>query len=230
MKKTVKMLNSGSSKLDQILTVGKVAGDHMGLGYKGESSSTKTIFVPAAKVEKPEMNQKKTRTQSGTRSSAPGKKWVPVCHYCERVGHIRPRCFQYLADLRKIDKKKPQRQSLTKQVWMKKSDLQCNMASTSSKATGKIIVENNIFRGKHEVGVQGELAISSDVLYDAPENIPKNVFASSVDTPGCGRLDISTTRIYAGGAEESSKEVKKGRIPLFLVFLCLFLAKRRSTC
>ena len=123
MKKTVKMLNSGSSKLDQILTVGKVAGDHMGLGYKGESSSTKTIFVPAAKVEKPEMNQKKTRTQSGTRSSAPGKKWVPVCHYCERVGHIRPRCFQYLANLRKTDKNKPQRQSLTKQVWVKKSDL-----------------------------------------------------------------------------------------------------------
>ena len=123
MKKTVKMLNSGSSKLDQILTVGKVAGDHMGLGYKGESSSTKTIFVPAAKVEKPEMNQKKTRTQSGTRSSAPVKKWVPVCHYCERVGHIRPRCFQYLANLRKTDKNKPQRQSLTKQVWVKKSDL-----------------------------------------------------------------------------------------------------------
>ena len=161
-----------------------------------------------------------------------------MCHYCERVGHIRPRCFQYLADLRKTDKNKPHRQSLTKQVWVKKSDLQCNMAHTSSKATRKIIVEKNIFRGKHEAGVQGELAISSDVLYDvpgevskdAPEDVPKDVLASTVDTPGCSRLDISTTRIYAGGAVESSREVKNGRIPLFLVFICLFLAKRRSTC
>ena len=104
------------------------------------------------------------------------------------------------------------------------------MALTSSKATGKIIVEKNIFRGKHEAGVQGKLAISSDVLYDDPENVPKDVLTSTVDTPGCSRLDISTTRSYAGGAVESSKEVKNGRIPLFLVFLCLFLAKKRSTC
>ena len=56
MKKTVRMLNSGSSKLDQILVIGKTAGNHMGLGHTGESSSIKTVFVPAAKVEKPEVN------------------------------------------------------------------------------------------------------------------------------------------------------------------------------
>ena len=112
------------------------------------------------------------------------------------------------------------------------------MALTSSKATGKIIVKKNIFRGKHEADVQGELPISSDILYDvpgevskvAPENVPKDVLASTIDTPRCDQLDISTTRIYAGGAKESRKEVKNGRIPLFLVFLYLFLAKRRSTC
>ena len=62
MKKTVSMLNYGSKKLDQILMAGKTAGNHMGFGYKGESSSTKTVFVLAAKVKKPEVNQKKTRT------------------------------------------------------------------------------------------------------------------------------------------------------------------------
>ena len=35
IKKSITMLNSGSSKLDQILTVGKTIGDHVGIGYKG---------------------------------------------------------------------------------------------------------------------------------------------------------------------------------------------------
>ena len=38
MKKFVRMLNSGSSKLDQILTVRKLVGDRVGLGYIGDSS------------------------------------------------------------------------------------------------------------------------------------------------------------------------------------------------
>ena len=39
------MLNNGTSKLDQLITIGKSPGDHSGVGYKGESSGTKTIFV-----------------------------------------------------------------------------------------------------------------------------------------------------------------------------------------
>ena len=42
-------------------------------------------------------------------------------------------------------KKKPHRQRTTKQVWVKKSDLQYNMAHTSSKAVGKIKIHKNIF-------------------------------------------------------------------------------------
>ena len=57
MKKTVGMLNLGSLQLDQILTVGKVGGDHIGLSYTGESSSTKAVFISAVKMEKPKVNQ-----------------------------------------------------------------------------------------------------------------------------------------------------------------------------
>ena len=114
MKKTVRMLNLGSSKLDQILTVGKAAGDHEGLGYKGKSSGMKTVFVTIIKVEKLEVIQRNNRTHFGIRFGASTRKWVPVCHYGERVEHIRPHCFQCLAHLRKFDKKKPHRQSLTK--------------------------------------------------------------------------------------------------------------------
>ena len=86
MKKTIRMLNSGTSKLDQIFMAGKTTGNHMGLGYIRESSSTKTIFVPAAKMEKLEVNQRKTRIQSSAHSGAPGKKWVPVCHTVSVLG------------------------------------------------------------------------------------------------------------------------------------------------
>ena len=168
MKKTIRMLNSGSSKLYQILAVRKVAGDHMDLDYKGKSSSTKTAFAPAPNVEKPEVIQKKTGIHSRIHSGAYTRKEVPVCYYRKRVAHIRPRYFQYLADLRKIDKKKLHRQSLTKQVWVKKTDLQCNMAHTSSKATGKIIINKNIFCEKHEASVQGKLDLSSGVLSNVP--------------------------------------------------------------
>ena len=90
MKKQVRMRKSGSSKLDQILASGKATRDHVGLGYKGEASSSKTLFVPASKLKKPEVIKKKTDTRSKTRSGTTGKRWVPMCHYCNRVGHIRP--------------------------------------------------------------------------------------------------------------------------------------------
>ena len=122
LKKTVKMLNSGSTNLDQILTIGKTAGNHMGLGYMGESSNSKTVFVPAAKVEKTEVNQRKTGTQTGAQAVTPSKKWIPVCHYCERSGHIRPRCFQYLADLRKISESKQHGRKITRKAWRRKGD------------------------------------------------------------------------------------------------------------
>ena len=45
MKKLVKMLNSGSSKLDEILSVGRTEKEHFGLGYTGHIGSGQTVFV-----------------------------------------------------------------------------------------------------------------------------------------------------------------------------------------
>ena len=39
------MLGTSSAKLDQILFNGMIFEDHKGLGYKGEYSNSKTIFV-----------------------------------------------------------------------------------------------------------------------------------------------------------------------------------------
>ena len=168
-----------------------------------------------------------------------------MCHYCKHIEHIRPHCFQYLADLRRMGNKKPQSQRSTTQVWVKKSDLHCNIAHSSSKAVANIRINENIFCGKHEVGVQGNLDLSGEVVSDVSEEVfedapkdvskdvprnPQDVLASTVDTSRCDRIDLSTTQFHARGAKESSKDEKNGRIPPFLVFLCLLLAKRRSTC
>ena len=43
--KRLRLLNNGTSKLDHLITTGKSLGDHNGVGYKGESSAIKTVFV-----------------------------------------------------------------------------------------------------------------------------------------------------------------------------------------
>ena len=42
IKKTIRMMNYGTTTLDQILFMGKITKDHEGLGFKGESSETKS--------------------------------------------------------------------------------------------------------------------------------------------------------------------------------------------
>ena len=58
MKNSVKMLNSKSSKLDHILSLGKAAGDHVGLGYTSTRSDLKTIFVQATNSFNPQEAKK----------------------------------------------------------------------------------------------------------------------------------------------------------------------------
>ena len=44
----VRLLNNGISKLDHLITTSKSFGDHSGVGYRVESSSSKTIFVKSS--------------------------------------------------------------------------------------------------------------------------------------------------------------------------------------
>ena len=107
IKKSLKMLNFGSSKLDQILSLGKVAGDHAGLGYTGIRSYPKTIFVQATNSFNPQeaKKQKSEILNMKFEEKSLKRKWIPRCHYCNLLGHIRPHCFTYLADLRKMSNK-----------------------------------------------------------------------------------------------------------------------------
>ena len=76
------------------------------------------------------------------------KRFVPICNFCNRPGHIRPKCFEYqntfkmsrygnyhsrfaaykpIAFKHKIDLRK----NNVKKIWIKKSDLMCYVAHTS---------------------------------------------------------------------------------------------------
>lgn len=106
--------SSSSKKLDNILGMGKLAGNKGGLDFKENTASTsKTTFVPATDQSKymhnPEPKDKRFVRQMPTRQRRTRRprnrrqlphniapRCVPTCFHCGELGHIRPRCHQVL--------------------------------------------------------------------------------------------------------------------------------------
>ena len=103
MKKSVKMLNFGSSKLHQILSLEKAIGDHVRLGYTDTRSDPKTILIQATNSFNPQEAKKHKLEMPFMEFEEKSlrMKWIPGCHYYNHLGHIRPHCFTNLEDLRK---------------------------------------------------------------------------------------------------------------------------------
>ena len=89
------MLNSGTLNLEQILNMRQSVCNQNGLGYTGVTNDVattfKTVFVKAAAT---------TQNHSGSgkiiKPALPKvKRFVPVCHYCNKSGHICPKYFKY---------------------------------------------------------------------------------------------------------------------------------------
>ena len=162
-----------------------------------------------ASVAIPVVTPGRTTTVSSGRMRK--KRWIPTRHYCNRRGHIRPRCFQYFADLRRANQERFQPRKLMKQEWMKKYESKCNVTRTSLKAVEEINIKEKNFCGKYVADMRGE----SDLCDDASGD----------------QVDVSIAHIDAREVEESSNKLACwGRIPSFLIFLCLFLVKRGSKC
>ena len=66
------------------------------------------------------------------------------------------------------------------------------MACTSLKAVEEINVKQKIFRGKQVADMLGKLDFCGDVVFVVPTSV--------VNTPS-HQVNVSTTRINAGGAE-----------------------------
>ena len=114
MKKLVSILNSGYSKLDEILSAGRTEKEHFRFGYTGETESGQTVFVKGTSSgtnkEKDLTGKRLVATPirtpvimaprrtsgvppGGTLGRTRRRNWVPTCHYCNKRGHIRPRYF-----------------------------------------------------------------------------------------------------------------------------------------
>ncbi|KAI3467874.1 hypothetical protein Pfo_024537 [Paulownia fortunei] len=142
-------LDSGKKKLDKILFIGKPCSDHHGLGYTGESSTSKTTLF--LYKQKPIFQKQQTCFQKPK-----PKRFISICHFCNLPGHIQPRCFRFKKALRngmhfgspasailqqkskllqqnpkiKIDLKNESK----RRIWIRKSDLRAFVADISLKA------------------------------------------------------------------------------------------------
>ena len=117
-----------------------------GLGYTGVTNdvatTSKTVFVKAAVTTQNHFGSGKIIKPTLPKV----KKFVPICHYCNKSGHIRLKCFKYKNTFRMNSVEQPYYKSRTapkhktdlknksiKKIWVKKSDLNCYVASNSLK-------------------------------------------------------------------------------------------------
>ncbi|CAM8969337.1 unnamed protein product [Rhodiola kirilowii] len=141
-KQSVRMLNSGSGNLDEILNAQRMEAGRRGLGFVGIRSSKDTMCVkakfvseqlPEQKVrkhprQKVDLSQDKSRT---TYLSSNQKKDLLTCWYCYQMGHIRRQCRLFLAERR--GHQQQQIQPRQKQVWIpKERQTVCMVACCSS--------------------------------------------------------------------------------------------------
>ncbi|XP_060973891.1 uncharacterized protein LOC133039102 [Cannabis sativa] len=129
-KQSLSCLPPGTAALNQALHSQKPYGDRTSIGYKmlykqgqdlsinGASSSHEEIklnFVPASEnlpcsqkeISSSESLKKvNNNRRTGRKKPAPSQeKFVPVCHFCNRRGHIRPKCYKLNTYLRNLIKR-----------------------------------------------------------------------------------------------------------------------------
>ena len=77
------------------------------MSYTGIRFDSKIIFVQAINSFNPQEAKKQKSKIPNMKFEEKSLKrmWIPRCNYCNHLGHIRPHCFAYLADLRKKSNK-----------------------------------------------------------------------------------------------------------------------------
>ena len=91
------MLNSGITKLDQILNMGQSMSNQNGLSYTiiadFVTTTSKTVFVKDAPTPANHLVSGKNLRPPVLEVKI--KRFVPICHFCNMPGHIHPKYFKY---------------------------------------------------------------------------------------------------------------------------------------
>ncbi|KAI5343714.1 hypothetical protein L3X38_011590 [Prunus dulcis] len=81
-KERIIALTIGAEKIDKMISMGRSNGDKCGLGF---DSINKSSAVSVTKFVKPSLS-------IGILTSQTTWRFIPTCHYCGALGHIRPKC------------------------------------------------------------------------------------------------------------------------------------------
>ncbi|XP_034225455.1 uncharacterized protein LOC117635214 [Prunus dulcis] len=81
-KERIIALTIGAEKIDKMISMGRSNGDKRGLGF---DSINKSSAVSVTKFVKPSLS-------TGISTSQTTWRFIPTCHYCGALGHIRPKC------------------------------------------------------------------------------------------------------------------------------------------
>ena len=113
LKESINGMKIGAIKLDEVIKLGKHHGDMSGLGYVEEVKKTPTTknksrnskekkdstTIPSNIKDKDKKSYGTSQPTSQPKHAHPKgnfSKFIPVCHYCNVVGHIRPKCYEYV--------------------------------------------------------------------------------------------------------------------------------------
>ena len=101
-KRNLRMLNSSTTNLDQILNIGQSPKIRSGLGYSTIIDSVaieqKTVFVKATSTTTGQPISGKNMISPVVESKV--NRFVLICYFCNYPGHIRPKCYKYKKFLR----------------------------------------------------------------------------------------------------------------------------------
>ncbi|KAK2382310.1 hypothetical protein QL285_069855 [Trifolium repens] len=157
MTKSVRMLGTGTKKLNEILNIRNHVNDQTRVGY-GKTYSKETLqsnFVPTQKGFDIEMMLPHPEPH---RTHVHKKKFTTVkCHYCGKKVHSKPSCYKLYG----YPKKKPQPQSRayhakarTKKEWKPKAEVAAHIAHTSLRASSREYWYFDSGCSRHMTGVE----------------------------------------------------------------------------
>jgi hypothetical protein len=167
MTKSVKMLNNGTDKLDELLMVGKNAGDSTGIGYQNnQKENSETKFVPAQKKFEPS----RIWSHSTPHQKHKGKFNAWKCHYCGKNGHIKPFCYKLYGYPKKKSQTQPSR-SKPKKMWKPKASEAAHFRSKGSEAAQAKV---------HNVKTKPKKEWKPKVVVSTPVSFPNKIVVDNV--------------------------------------------------